>query len=119
MGFDQEFWELMPDSIQWAARTGRDAWSQPTFGTPDTIEHCRVDYQKRETWEPEGQDVLHVATVTIGTFTTINGRPINIGLDDQITLPDGQKPRIRDIRIPSDETGPHHIVIELGQAGGA
>lgn len=115
----EEFWDMMPDTIVWERWLSRDAWGNPEYAAAEQIPHCRVQAEFENIRSPEGEEVLHASTVYVGSFTTLAGNPVAIGINDRITLPDGGKPKVLNVNTESDESGPHHIVLRLGSPAGS
>jgi hypothetical protein len=94
------FSDLMNQAISWEARTGTDEYGQGVYAAAQSLQ-CRVVGKNRLTRSVDGTEAVSTTTIyVLGDY--------GIQTVDRITLPDGTKPTIINVRTYPDENGPHH-----------
>ncbi len=98
--------DMMPATITHAEFSARSAYGAPQFGTPVSY-RARVVYKPRLVRGADGAEVISPVTVWLAEY-------VNVGAQDQITLPDGTTPTVIAVEKVPDEVGAHHTRIALG-----
>jgi hypothetical protein len=111
VSFLEDFGELLTQQVTREPVSSEDKYGQPSYGAP-TVLRCRVVSKPRlvrsvsaARSETEGSVREVVSTAQVWT------EPVQWGVDDRITLPDGTQPIILHVERYPDETGPHHEVV--------
>lgn len=94
---------LMPDTVTWAALTGRDQYAKPTYGSGTTFT-ARVVRQHKLVRDAAGDQIVSTAHAWLA------GSPA-ISPQDKVTLSDGTSPPIITIERFPDESGPSHTKV--------
>lgn len=105
MAVDPELVALMIQEVTWKPRTALDGYGEATFGTATTV-RCRVEAETKMVLRPDGQEAVSGAQVYTDAV-------YGIGIEDEITLPDGTAGTIITVATHWDETGPSHEVVYL------
>lgn len=106
MPFEQEFLTMMPRSIGIKPMTSRDAWGNRSYGTISYYQG-RIQNKRRKVINRDGDEVISETTLYLATT-------VNIGIDDQITMPSGflpLHPEIIAVRPLDDDWGSHHLTL--------
>lgn len=99
--------DMMADTVTLAAVASRDAYGRPTFSSTTSYAARVVYKQTRIVNRTNGQDSIATGVIWIcGTPT--------LGIDDQITLPNGSTPVILNWELLPDENGAHHTKVYFG-----
>jgi hypothetical protein len=107
MAIESLLTDLMVQSITIAAVSSKDAYGKRTWGSPSTINQCRVQSGDHKVLDSLGQEKVANGRVYVPGAPTLT-------LNDKITLPDGSTPPILAISRLSDERGSHHSIIHYG-----
>jgi hypothetical protein len=103
-----EFMDFMNDTITIQPFLGRDGYGTAMFGVP-ILYNCRVSGQQKQVVDAMGVERVSKATIYV------MGQP-PIGPTDRLTMPSGfdpQEPPILAINALSDESGAHHLEIDV------
>ncbi len=111
MAWDDEFLELMPETITIEPVTGRDEYSARTFGTA-TSHRARVTTQVLRVLDFNGN--INLSQTVVWVAPTPDAIPTDVLADARITLPDGTQPPLLSAAVVSDEDGPHHLKLMFG-----
>lgn len=103
MPFVDDFLDMLVSEITYAPFVSRDAYGEPTFGSPVTYE-ARVIRKHKMVRNVEGQQVISTAHIWVGGIPFVSPQ-------DKITLDDGTHPPIIAIERFEDEIGPSHTVV--------
>jgi hypothetical protein len=96
---DSTLQALLNQSVTWATFTGRDGYGKPTYNTAGaTILPAYVSRKLRMISNAAGKVIVTRAMVLL------DGIP-GIGLEDQLTLPDGSTPVLVLVQTGVDEYG--------------
>ena len=106
MSFEDDFLELMPDTITCKAATGVNLHGERTYGTGTKV-RARVVYVQRIVRQIDGQELESLVTVYCA------GAP-GVGENDLIELPNGHALPVSRVRRYGDEAGVHHEELLLG-----
>lgn len=103
--------DMMPDTVIFYARTGRDDQGKPVFSsTPSSPIPCRVQMENHLIVDGKGREILARGKIILGsTFAP--------DIEDKIVLPAGYTPAsppMLAVNPEPDESGPHHTTIEIG-----
>jgi hypothetical protein len=104
-------WEdFMPESVNIKERTGLSVSGGPAYEPDGTNFVARIELKNRLIVANDGREVMARGRVYLGTTTIIDIR-------SQLTLPTGYvpaSPPILAVNIAADESGTHHVVLEIG-----
>lgn len=106
----EEFLDFMPDTVTVNAKTGQSVSAAASFSTVGVDYPARIEMKNHLVVGVDGRTVTARGRIYMGTTTAP-------GLEDKVTLPVGFTPRIPPIisvNLVSDESGPHHVVLEIG-----
>jgi hypothetical protein len=101
--FEDEFLEMMIDTVTLERRTGVDADGVVTYGPPSVLK-CRISPKPKQILTMTGREVVSTATIHLV------GAP-EVSPEDRVTMPDGDQPPILRVARPPDRDGPHHTEI--------
>ena len=105
MAFEDEFLDVMVDTVLWEKMTGTDEYGNRLYADPVTIQ-CRVAPKSVQVLDAHGNEIISKAAVyTAGDF--------NIGANDRITLPDGEADPVLRVARPPDGDGSHHVEVTI------
>jgi hypothetical protein len=105
MAFEDEFLDVMVDTVTWEKFTGQDQYANPTYAAPVTIQ-CRVSPKAVQVLDVNGNEVLSKANIfTAGDF--------DIGAQDLITQSDGDVDPVISVAKPPDADGVHHCKVVI------
>lgn len=110
MSWDPEFDDLLSQVVTRRPYTGQDGYGQPAFGSSETVQ-CRIVYKPEILRRRGGGEASGVIRETVASAKVYCRAIVGWGLRDEITLPDGNKPPILEVRTYPDEDGPHHEVV--------
>lgn len=110
MAFISWFKNMMGFDIVHRPMTGRDEYSKPILGPPVTYKG-RVEYKTRRVVATSGS-MIAVDVVSAGAVY-FYGTPA-ISVDDEITLPDGKKPKIITWDRATDESSVVCTIVYFG-----
>lgn len=84
VAFADDFTQSLQATVTHRAVVSRDAYNKPTYDNAGagTSRTCLLEYQTRSIRQVDGTEKLSIAKLTFP-------RPLTIGLDDKMTLPDG------------------------------
>lgn len=103
MPFEDDFVDLMNDTVTVEPWTGQDAYAKPSFGAAVQYKG-RVVSRIRMVRAFDGQEKVSSRTVWLAGDLKVDPR-------DRLTLPDGTQPPILSVNAFPDETGPHHRMV--------
>src|SRR3990167_3717029 len=106
---------MMPDSVIYEARTGTDAYGDPTYGSSSTY-RARVVGEQKLIRGFSGLEVLAAQTVYLGTNIIVQPTD-RITLSTNIvnsTHTSALSPPILGAKRLPDQSGVHHAVVYLG-----
>jgi len=105
MAFEDEFLDVMVDTVTWEKFTGTDVYSNPTYADPVTIQ-CRVSPRAVQVLDVNGNEVLSKANIwTAGAY--------DIGPQDRITRSGGEVDPVISVGKPPDGDGEHHVKVVI------
>ena len=105
MAFEDEFLDVMVDTVTWEKLTGIDEYANPTYATPVTIQ-CRVSPKAVHVLDVNGNEVLSKANIwTAGGY--------DIGPQDKITQSNGDVDPVISVGKPPDADGVHHVKVVI------
>ena len=105
MAFEDEFLDVMVDTVTWEKFTGTDVYSNPTYADPVTIQ-CRVSPRAVQVLDVNGNEVLSKANIwTAGAY--------DIGSQDKITQSNGEVDPVISVGRPPDGDGAHHVKVVI------
>lgn len=105
MAFEDEFLDVMVDTITWEKVTSTDEYGNHAYADPVTIQ-CRVSPKVMQILTANGEEVLSKAKIlTAGDFA--------IGAQDQITQFDGSVDPVISVGRPPDGDGAHHVAVMI------
>lgn len=105
MAFEDEFLDVMVDTVTWEKFTGVDEYSNPTYAAAVTIQ-CRVSPKAVQVLDPNGNEVISKASIyTAGDF--------DIGPQDRITQSNGDIDPVIRVGRPPDGDGAHHVEVNI------
>jgi hypothetical protein len=107
VAFEDDFRDVMADSVAFAAPTSVDAYGRRTMGAAVTYCDCRVQAAVHKVLDASGQERVAYGRVYLPGFPAIS-------VNARMTLPDGSQPPILAVVQVSDEKGPHHTVVHWG-----
>lgn len=105
---DAQWRGLMPHTITHAAFSAYNNYGEASYGS-GTSYTARVQDRVRLFTQPDGRNVVSVATVYIGEDLTVSPK-------DKITLPDGSIAPIVAVSNAADEDGHHHTTVLVGSS---
>lgn len=98
--------DFMGDQIIWEPFMHKTKAGENEYGPPQTL-LCRVEQKTRMVWGPQGQTFLPTTKVYFPV-----PQPA-ITENDRVTLPNGQRPQIREVRQFKSIQGLHHTTLDL------
>lgn len=104
-----EWADFMPDTISINAFVSRGS-SGITYSATTNTYPAYIELKNHLVIDSQGREVMARGTVYVGTASMI-------GIEDLLTLPSRyvpQQPPIIAVRPVSDESGVHHIEMEIG-----
>lgn len=105
MAFEDEFLDVMVDTIIWEKMTGTDEYGNREYAAPVQIQ-CRVAPKNVQIQDAHGNQIVSKAAVyTAGDY--------DITADDRITLPDGESDPVLRVARPPDGDGSHHVEVTI------
>ena len=105
MSFEDDFLDMMVDTITWDRATGVDGYGNLTYDAPVTIQ-CRIAPKFTKVLDPHGNEVVSkVSIYTAGDYP--------ISPSDRITLPNGEHDPVLRVTRPPDGDGPHHVTVSI------
>lgn len=107
MSFENEFTDLMPDTITVNSYTGADKYGNPTYSTSSNTYSARVVDKQKLVRADNGEEQVAKTTVYVASTGSIDP-------NDKITLPDNSTPPVLSVDAFPDEDGTHHIAIYFG-----
>jgi len=103
MAFEDEFLDVMVDTVTWEKATGVDEYANPTYADPVTLQ-CRFSPKAMRLLDVNGNEVLSKASIHMaGDF--------DIGPEDLITQPNGDVDPVIQVARPPDGDGSHHVKV--------
>ena len=103
MAFEDDFLDVMVDTITWESVTGTDEYGNHAYADPVTIQ-CRVSPKAVQVLTPNGEEVVSKASIyTAGD--------VAIGAQDLITQSDGSVDPVIRVARPPDGDGAHHTEV--------
>ena len=105
MAFEDEFLDVMVDTVTWQKHTGIDAYSNPVYATGETIQ-CRVSPKAMQVLDVNGNEVLSKANIYMAPGP-------DIGAQDLITQSDGSVDPVIQVGKPPDGDGTHHVKVVI------
>lgn len=109
MSFENEFLDFMRDTIVRNQILGYSAYGSPLYSTASSSYQCRIVHLHEAITKDMGAENLIIAIAYVASTATFDP-------EDQITFPDGTKPKILDMDAYPDEDGPyHHLQIKFGR----
>ena len=103
MAFEDEFLDVMVDTVTWEKFLGIDEYSNKTYAAPVTIQ-CRVSPKPVQVLDTNGNEVVSKASIfTAGDF--------EIGAQDRITQSNGKSDPVIRAGRPPDKDGAHHVEV--------
>jgi hypothetical protein len=103
--FEDDFLEMMVDSVTWEPFAGNDANGNRTYGTSQTLQ-CRISPKHRQTQTDGGAIAVSKSTIYFA------GAP-DISPKDRLTLPNGDQPPILTAGVIPDRDGAHHTEVTI------
>jgi len=91
---------LMHETVHVAALVTRDAYGAPQY-TPAVPTLARIAYGTKAMIARDGRETVSRGTIYLPSEATV-------GIDDQLTLPDGTTATPLDVRAVADLDGSHH-----------
>jgi hypothetical protein len=105
MAFEDEFLDVMVDTIIWEKMTGTDEYGNRQYAAPVRIQ-CRVAPKSVQILDTHGNDILSKAAIyTAGDFP--------ITADDKITQANGEADPVLRVARPPDGDGAHHVEVTI------
>lgn len=107
-----DFLDMMSDVVTFYPRTGRDGQGKAVYSPTPSASNvpCRVQMKNHLTVDAKGREVTARGKIILGsTFTP--------DVEDKIVLPSGYSPTsppMIAVNPEPDESGAHHVVIEIG-----
>lgn len=105
MAFEEEFLDVMVDTVTWRRYTGKDEYSNPIYADPVTLQ-CRVSPRAVQVLDANGNEVVSKASI----WTAGN---VAIGAQDLITQSDGSVDPVITVGRPPDGDGAHHVKVMI------
>ncbi len=105
MAFEDEFLDVMVDTVTWEKLTGIDEYSNPIYADPATIQ-CRVSPKAMQVLDANGNEVLSKANIYMAPGH-------DIGAQDRITQFDGSVDPVIQVGKPPDGDGTHHVKVVI------
>jgi len=103
MAFEDDFLDVMVDTITWERVTGTDEYGNRSYASPVTIQ-CRVSPKAVQVLTVNGDEVVSKANIyTAGDF--------DIGALDRITQSNGEVDPVIRVGRPPDTDGAHHVEV--------
>jgi hypothetical protein len=102
--------DFMPETVNIKARTGLSVSGVPTYESSGTDYMARIELKNRLVISFDGREVMARGRVYLGTVD-------NIAITSKLTLPAVYvpvSPPIIAVNIAADESGTHHVVLEIG-----
>jgi hypothetical protein len=103
MPIDPDFAEMFPHSVTIEPLAGRNVYNERTYG-PAVTWKANIQGRMRLVQTANGDE--RVSSNTIYIF----GSP-HVGVEDRITLPNGNQPQILSVATNADDKGDHHTVV--------
>jgi len=105
MSFEDEFLDVMVDTIIWERKIGVDQYGNAQYAAPVSIQ-CRVAPKATRILTPNGDEVVSKANIyTAGDY--------DIHADDLITQPNGEADPVLRVARPPDGDGAHHVEVTI------
>jgi len=105
MSFEDEFLDVMVDTVIWEKKTGVDEYGNAIYAAPVTIQ-CRVGSKATRILTSNGDEVVSKANIyTAGDF--------DIAADDKITQENGEADPVLRVSRPPDGDGKHHVEVMI------
>ena len=108
MAIETALTDLMIDTIIVAPLSSTDSYGKHGWGTPVSINDCRVQTGSHKITDTTGQEIVAAGLVYVPNGPTVTP-------ESKLTLPNGSSPRILKVDSKADERGAHHIVIHYGE----
>ncbi len=105
MAFEDEFLDVMVDTVTWEKLTGIDEYSNPTYADPVTLQ-CRVSPKAMQVLDVNGNEVLSKANIWMAGDYDIHAQ-------DRITQSDGSVDPVIQVGKPPDGDGTHHAKVVI------
>lgn len=116
MAFESDFLDLMTSKVTVTPSSSRDVYGKTTFGTGVAGVPVHVEYSRSIVKQPGKEDVTSTARVWAppsGTIVGVVTVPV-FGMNDKVTLPNGQVRVVLSVDVPVDEDGvEHHQAVSL------
>jgi len=105
MAFEDEFLDVMVDTVLWEKMTGTDQYGNRTYAAPVRIQ-CRIAPKYVQLLDPHGNEIVSKANIyTAGDYA--------ITPDDLITQPNGEADPVLRVARPPDGDGAHHVEVTI------
>jgi len=105
MAFEDEFLDVMVDTVTWQKHTGVDEYANPVYAAAVTIQ-CRVSPKAMQVLDVNGNEVLSKANIYMAPGH-------DIGPEDLITQPNGKIDPVLNVNRPPDGDGEHHVKVVI------
>lgn len=104
MPLDPNLVDLMVEEVVLEPATGLDKFNNFIYGDPVTV-RCKIVRMNVRALERDGREL----TSTVQVF--LADPDMTVTANDRMTLPDGSRPAIVDVRSAYDESGPYYLEI--------
>lgn len=101
----EDWLDLMPDEVTVQSFISYDAYSNPSYGSPNVFQ-ARVTYRNRRVLNDKGEEVVARGEAWLATILPISAR-------DKVMLSDGTLPLILNVSKVSDEDGPLYTKLDF------
>ena len=105
MAFEDEFLDVMVDTIIWRRKTGVDEYGNAIYAPPVSIQ-CRVAPKATRVLTANGDEVVSKGKIYTAGDYAIQG-------DDLITQPNGESDPVIRVARPPDGDGSHHVEVTI------
>lgn len=103
MSAEQDFADLMPDTVFISACTGVNNFGENQYGVEGTIK-CRIEHKRRRILMPDGRESVSTCTIYAPPVPVIGER-------DKVVLPDGTTLVVIGIERMPDENGQYYQAV--------
>ena len=107
MTLDKSFLLCTTDTVKVEAAAGINDYGALSYSAAPTTHAAYVEAGNRLVVGPDGREVVSRATVYVLSTSA------SIGVQDRLTMPGGDIPRILNVDVLNDTDGQHHLEVSI------
>lgn len=107
MTLDKSFLLCTTDTVKIEAATGINDYGALSYSTAPTTHAAYIQAGNQLVVGPDGREVVSRAKVYVLSTSA------SIGVQDRITMPGGDIPRILNVGVLNDVDGQHHLEVDI------